>query len=64
LLALFAIQFAIPGQTGRYVLSGIYLALALIALVRHRRQILPTLAAPFRAAAKVPAEPTDELVSS
>jgi cation:H+ antiporter len=64
LLALFAVQFAIPGQTGRYALSGIYLVLALIALVRHRRQILPTLAAPFRPASKVPAERTGELVSS
>jgi cation:H+ antiporter len=64
LLALFAVQFAIPGQTGRYVLSGIYLVLAVVALVRHRRQILPTLAAPFRPASKVPAERADELVRS
>jgi cation:H+ antiporter len=62
LLALYAVQFAIPGQTGRYVLSGIYLAL--IALVLHRRQILPTLAAPFRRAAKAPTEPVGDLVSS
>ena len=48
LLGLFAVQFALPGQTARYVLSGIYLAIALVALVRNRGHILPTLAAPFR----------------
>jgi cation:H+ antiporter len=63
LLALFAVQFAIPGQTGRYVLSGIYLVLAVIALVRHRRQILPTLAATFRPALKM-ADRSRELVGS
>jgi cation:H+ antiporter len=48
LLGLFAVQFALPGQTARYVLSGIYLAIALVALVHNREHILPTLAAPFR----------------
>ncbi|GHE75900.1 sodium/calcium exchanger family protein [Amycolatopsis deserti] len=48
LLALFAAQFALPGHTARYVLCGIYAVLALAALVRNRRHILPTLAAPFR----------------
>jgi cation:H+ antiporter len=48
LLGLFAVQFALPGQTARYVLCGIYLALALAALIRNRRHILPTLTAPFR----------------
>jgi cation:H+ antiporter len=48
LLGLFAVQFALPGQTARYILSGIYLAIALAALVRNRRHILPTFAAPFR----------------
>ena len=48
LLGLFAVQFALPGQAARYVLSGIYLAIALVALVRNRGHILPTLAAPFR----------------
>jgi cation:H+ antiporter len=50
LLGLFALQFALPGQTARYVLCGIYAALALAALIRNRRHILPTLAAPFRRA--------------
>jgi cation:H+ antiporter len=48
LLGLFAVQFALPGQTARYVLSGIYAAIALAALIRNRRHILPTLSAPFR----------------
>ena len=48
LLVLFGAQFALPGQTARYVLCGIYAALAVAALIRNRRHILPTLAAPFR----------------
>lgn len=48
LLGLFAVQFAIPGTTGRLVLSGVYLAIAVLPLIRHRHHILPTLAAPFR----------------
>lgn len=47
LLVLFAVQFAVPGQTARYVLCALYVALAVAALVRHRRYIGPTLAAPF-----------------
>lgn len=48
LLALFAAQFALPGQTARYLLCALYAALALAALARNRRHILPTLTAPFR----------------
>ncbi|GAA1034353.1 sodium/hydrogen exchanger [Amycolatopsis albidoflavus] len=48
LLGLFAAQFALPGQAARYVLCGVYAALALAALIRNRRHVLPTLAAPFR----------------
>ncbi|TVT26100.1 sodium:proton exchanger [Amycolatopsis acidiphila] len=50
LLGLFAVQFALPGQTARYVLAAIYAVIALAALIRNRRYILPTLAAPFRRA--------------
>ncbi|SDL83609.1 sodium:proton exchanger [Nonomuraea jiangxiensis] len=62
LLGLFAVQFALPGQTARYVLCGIYLVIALAALIRNRRHLLPTLLAPFRATpaaerASVPATP-------
>jgi cation:H+ antiporter len=56
LLALFALQFAVPDTTGRYVLCGIYAALAVVALVRNRQHIGPTLAAPFRRAPR-PVEP-------
>ncbi|GAA5026681.1 hypothetical protein [Actinopolymorpha pittospori] len=48
LLGLFAVQFALPGQTARYVLCVIHTVIAIAALVRNRRHILPTLAAPFR----------------
>jgi hypothetical protein len=48
LLALFALQFAFPGQQARYLLSAVYAALALGALIHNRHHILPTLAAPFR----------------
>ncbi|NKQ57442.1 sodium:proton exchanger [Amycolatopsis sp. K13G38] len=49
LLALFGAQFAFPGQAARYVLCGVYAALALVALLRNRRHIVATLTAPFRA---------------
>ena len=58
LLGLFLVQFAIPGQHGRFLLSALYVVLAIGALIRNRRAILPTLAAPFRSAAA--AEPVRE----
>ncbi|MET3768624.1 cation:H+ antiporter [Marisediminicola sp. UYEF4] len=48
LAALFAVQFFVTDTTGRYVLSGIHIVIAIVALVIHRHDILPTLAAPFR----------------
>ena len=48
LLALFAVQFGVPGTEGRLVLSAVYVTLAAVALVVNRRSVLPTLAAPFR----------------
>ncbi|MFF1821976.1 sodium:proton exchanger [Kribbella sp. NPDC058245] len=48
LLGLFAIQFAVPGQTGRYILSALYLVLAIIAVIRNRHHLAVTLRAPFR----------------
>jgi cation:H+ antiporter len=53
LLGLFALQFLFPTQQARYVLCAVYAVLALGALVHNRRQILPTLAAPFRKQTKV-----------
>jgi cation:H+ antiporter len=48
LLGLFALQYAVPWQAGRYVLIAVYLVAGLAALARNRRGILPTLAAPLR----------------
>ncbi|WBQ07232.1 sodium:proton exchanger [Kribbella sp. CA-293567] len=62
LLGLFAVQFAVPGQTGRYVLSGIYLVLAIAALIHNRQYVVATLTSPFRRTPKVAAEPDKELV--
>jgi len=51
LLGLFAVQYAVPGQAGRYILAAVYGAVALAALVRNRRDIWPALTVPFRSAA-------------
>lgn len=48
LAAIFAVQFFVTDTSGRYVLSALQLAIALVAFVVHRRGILPSLAAPFR----------------
>ena len=48
LLGLFAVQFIIPGTGGRLILSAVYVALAIGAMIMHRRHLLPTLLAPFR----------------
>ena len=48
LFGLFAVQFAIPGTQGRLILSAIYLAISAVLFVVHRRQLWPTLSAPFR----------------
>ncbi|TWD74961.1 cation:H+ antiporter [Kribbella amoyensis] len=61
LLGLFAVQFAVPGQTGRYVLCGIYAALAVAAFVHNRREILPTFAEPFRRTKDADEERASEL---
>jgi cation:H+ antiporter len=62
LLALFAVQFAVPGQSGRYVISGVYLALTIFVMVRNRHELLPTITAPFRRTEKPAEERIDELV--
>jgi cation:H+ antiporter len=56
LLALFALQFVFPGQSARYVLCAGYLLLALVALVRNRKHLPATLAAPFRSVRADPAK--------
>lgn len=60
LLALFAVQFGVPGTSGRLVLTGVYLVLAAVALVINRRSVLPTLTAPFRRTARVVGMPVVE----
>lgn len=46
--ALFGLQFFVTDTSGRYVLSAIQAVLAIVFLILHRSDILPTLAAPFR----------------
>jgi cation:H+ antiporter len=48
LAALFAVQFAITDELGRWILSGVHLALGIGFLVYYRRELLPTVTAPFR----------------
>src|SRR5271156_5299280 len=52
LLGLFVVQFPLTSTEGRFAISGVYAAVALVAVVRNRRQVLPTLAAPFAGKAK------------
>ncbi|MGC2938958.1 sodium:proton exchanger [Brevibacterium sp. FAM 24638] len=48
LAGLFGLQFFVTDTSGRYVLSAIQAILAIVFLILHRGDILPTLAAPFR----------------
>jgi cation:H+ antiporter len=52
LLGLFLVQFPITSTEGRLALSAAYATVAAVALVRNRRQLLPTLSAPFAGRAK------------
>jgi cation:H+ antiporter len=61
LVGLFAVQFVVTDTTGRYILSALHVAIAIAALVVHRRDILPTISAPFRRPSALAAE--RELVS-
>lgn len=47
LLGLFIVQFPLTSTAGRLLLSGVYAAIAAVALVRYRRELPATLAAPF-----------------
>ncbi|RSN44044.1 sodium:proton exchanger [Amycolatopsis sp. WAC 04197] len=64
LLGLFAVQFVLPDQTARYVLCGVYALIALAALIRNRRHLLPTLAAPFRRAPYASGSSREERISA
>jgi cation:H+ antiporter len=59
LLGLFGMGYAVPGQACRYLLCALYGGIAVVALARGRRHILPTLAAPFR---RVPVPAADQAV--
>jgi cation:H+ antiporter len=50
LLCLFALQFAFPGQHIRLAISGLYIVLAIILLVRHRASHVPILRAAWSTA--------------
>jgi cation:H+ antiporter len=47
LLGLFIVQFPLTSTAGRLLLSGVYAAIAAVALVLYRRELPATLAAPF-----------------
>lgn len=48
LLGLFAVQFPLTSTSQRLVLSAIYAVIAVALGIRHFRQVIPTLLAPFR----------------
>jgi cation:H+ antiporter len=52
LLGLFLVQFPISSTEGRVFLSAVYAVIAVVALVWNRRQLVPTLSAPFAGRAK------------
>jgi cation:H+ antiporter len=52
LLGLFIVQFPLTSTEGRLALSGVYAVIAALALIRYRREVLPTLSAPFGGRAK------------
>ncbi len=52
LLGLFVVQFPLTSTEGRLLLSGVYAVIAMAALIRYRRELLPTLSAPFAGRAK------------
>ncbi|MGO2038140.1 MAG: sodium:proton exchanger [Brevibacterium sp.] len=64
LAALFGLQFFITDTTGRYVLSAIQAGLAIVFLIIHRRDIVPTLRAPFRRPEQAIAEVEEESETS
>jgi cation:H+ antiporter len=48
LAALFAVQFFVTDTNARWVLSAVHVVVAVVVLWGNRREVLPTLAAPFR----------------
>jgi cation:H+ antiporter len=64
LLGLFIVQFPITSTEGRMLLSAVYAVVAVVALIVNRRQLVPTLLAPFAGRAKRhgghPHQPADQ----
>ncbi|WP_254786902.1 sodium:proton exchanger [Curtobacterium sp. MCBA15_001] len=56
LVALFAVQFVVTDTSGRWILSVVHLVVAVVVLWINRRDIVPTLAAPFRRPSRAAAE--------
>jgi cation:H+ antiporter len=52
-----AAEFAVTDTSGRWILSGIHLVLGIGFLGSYRREILPTLIAPFRRITAIRPEP-------
>lgn len=48
LVALFAVQFVVTDTSGRWILSIVHLVVAAVVFWIHRRDVLPTITAPFR----------------
>ncbi|HEY1839761.1 MAG TPA: sodium:proton exchanger [Mycobacterium sp.] len=61
LLGLFVVQFPLTSTEGRFALSALYAAVAVVAVVRNRHQVLPTLSAPFAGQAKRHGGPPHQL---
>lgn len=64
LFGLFAVQFVVPGTTGRLVISAVYAVLAVALMVGHRRHLVPTVLAPFRRVTAPPAPVGDPAVGA
>ena len=52
MLGLFVVQFPLTSTEGRLALSGVYAVIAMVALIRYRRELPATLSAPFGGRAK------------
>ncbi len=63
LLALFAVQFAVPGTQGRLILAAVYAALAVGAMIHNHRLIVPTLLAPLRRERTIEAKEEERILA-
>ncbi|GAA4681654.1 sodium:proton exchanger [Frondihabitans cladoniiphilus] len=63
LVALFAVQFVVTDETGRYVLSGLHIVVAAVAVWINRHDVGATLSAPFRRSEDLAAGPAERELS-